>query len=167
MTTIRKSIDVEAPASAVWAVFADFAAVAEWHPYFEGSRLEHPEPVSGVGAARICDFGPRMAIRETVRQWVDDQRMVIGIDFVKGPPSPIDDIEASVDTIATGNDTSELALTMSYQRRWGPIGAVLDALVVKRQYETVLGNMLVAARDYAESGRPPEQIAMIGSGRKL
>ncbi|MEM7339769.1 MAG: SRPBCC family protein [Actinomycetota bacterium] len=168
MSFITASIPVDAPGPAVWHTFADFGGVSDWHPYFESAHLDDPRQPTGVGASRTCVFGPRMAIRETVTGWTENERMTIGIEFLSGPPMPITDIEAAVivSEQAEGGPT-DLTLTMAYEPRWGPIGRILDALMVRRMYEDVFAEMLPAAKAYTESGTRPEPVAMLGSGRRL
>ena len=166
-TYIEKSTVVDTPARQIWDVFADFGGVNDWHPYFEKAYLEDEERPRGVGAARICEFGPKMAIRETVTHWSDNDRMEIAIDFVRGMAPPIRDIIASVRVEDLEPGQSRLTLTMKYNTRLGPIGWLANKLFVISQYEQVFDNMLPAAKAFAETGRAPEQIAMTGSGRML
>ena len=167
MTFIERSIEVDAPAAAVWGVFADFAGVAQWHPYMEGARLDEGSADRGIGAARICEFGPKLAIRETVRTWDDDGTMTISIDFIRGMAPPIRDIVAGVNVVPTGRSTSVLTLTMKYEPTLWLLGALADKLMVTPQYRTVFGHMLAAAKSYAETGKAIDPIAMPGSGRQL
>ncbi|MEM7155016.1 MAG: SRPBCC family protein [Myxococcota bacterium] len=167
MTFIERSIQVDAPAAAVWGVFADFAGVAQWHPYMEGAHLDEGSAEHGIGAARICEFGPKMAIRETVRTWDDDGAMTISIDFIRGMAPPIRDIVAGVCVTATGPTSSTLTLTMRYETKLWVLGMLADHFMVVPQYRAVFGHMLAAAKAYAETGAAIEPIAMPGSGRQL
>ena len=167
MTRIEKSIEVQRPSADVWGLFADFAGVDDWHPYMESAHIEG-ELTEGVGAARICAFGPKMAIRETVVEW-GDRQMVIAIDFVKGMAPPMRDIRASVvvTPLDDGDTRCDLKLTMQYQTTLGPIGWLADKLMITRQYKGVFDDMLAAAKGQSEAGDPGPQIAMPGSGRVL
>lgn len=165
MTHIEKSILVDASAERVWGVFADFGGVDDWHPYFQNAYLDPPTPTSGIGASRICEFGPKMAIRETVRTW-EENHMVIGIDFLKGPPSPLRDIVAAVRVEPQG-DGARLTLLLDYAIAWGLLGWLLDVTMVRRQYRKVFDDMLAAAKGFAEHGAAPTPLVMMGAGRKL
>ncbi|MEM8924120.1 MAG: SRPBCC family protein [Actinomycetota bacterium] len=168
MTQLSKSTVVEAGVDKVWDVYADFGAADVWHPYFESAALVAGSPERGVGAARDCVFGPRSSIRETVTEWIENERMVIAIEFLSGPPMPITDLMAAVDVAAVADSAStNLTLSLDYARRWGPIGAVADHLVVRRLYLGVFRNMLAASKAYAETGAIPDQLAILGSGRKV
>lgn len=163
---LQRSTQVARPAADVWAVFANFGAVDAWHPYMESAQLE-AGPERGVGAARVCKFGPRLAIRETVTMWDDAGGMEIAIDFVRGLAPPITDVRAGVRVEPLAEDRSRLTLTMAYTPTAGPIGSLLNEVVVVGQYERVFESMLAAASAWAEDGRAAPQIAMPGSGRRL
>lgn len=164
---VEDSIEVDAPKGVVWGVFADFGAVHAWHPYMESASLDDPARAEGVGAARTCRFGPKMAIRETVREWDEDGAMTIAIDFLEGPAPPIRDILASVRVEPLGPERSRLVLTMSFATRLGPLGGLLAEAFVLGQYRTVFAEMLGAAKRWAEAGETSPPIAMPMSGRQL
>lgn len=169
MTHLSKSTIVEASVDKVWEVYADFGGADVWHPYFESAELVAGSPPRGVGAARDCIFGPRSSIRETVVEWEENAGMTIAIEFLSGPPMPITDLLAAVDVAAVGDagSTTDLTLSLDYATRWGPIGTMADRVMVRRMYLDVFGNMLAASKAYAETGAIPDQLAILGSGRKV
>ncbi len=95
--------------------------------------------------------------------------MVIGIDFLSGPPMPIKDLVAAVDLspVSGQDDRTNLSLSLDYATRWGPVGLIADRLFVRRLYLGVFRDMLNASKAYVESGVVPKQLALIGSGRKV
>lgn len=166
-THISKSIEVDTPHARVWDVFADYGGADAWHPYFERAYLDG-EQAQGVGAKRICEFGPKLHIRETVVEWVANERMVIDIEFVHGMGPPIDNVRAGVHVAPKGDgDHAHLELTIDYDTRWGPVGWLMNHLMIIKQYEQVFIDMLAAAKGYAERGERPAPLAMGGSGRKI
>jgi len=164
---IEESIEVAVPKARMWEVFADFGSVHAWHPYMESASLDDPSHGLGVGAARTCRFGPKMAIRETVREWDDAGAMTIAIDFLEGFPPPIHDILASVRVEPLGAERSRLVLSMSFRSKLGPLGGILAEAFVLGQYRAVFGGMLGAAKRWAETGETSPPIAMPLSGRRL
>lgn len=169
MPHLSKSITVDAPVEDVWKVYADYGAVNDWHPYFESAALVPSSPASGVGATRDCSFGPRSSIRETVTEWQENERMVIDIQFLSGPPMPIKDLVASVNVkpLESEQPRTDVTLTLDYETRWGPIGLLADRLMVQRMYLGVFRDMLDATKSFVETGETPRQLSLIGSGRKV
>lgn len=162
---VDDSIEVNAPKAVVWGLFADFGGVDDWHPYMQAAQLlEGPD--EGVGARRHCEFGPKMAIVETVEIW-DEGGMTIGIDFVKGIAPPISDIKASVRVEPLGEARCRLTLAMSFKAGMGPLGGVMSEMFIHGQYRSVFEHMLAAVAARAE-GRPDvPPVVMPMSGRQL
>lgn len=67
MVTIERSTSIDAPADAVWAVLADFAAISAWAPNVDHSCLLSDQ-TEGVGMIRRIQTG-RMTLLETVEAW--------------------------------------------------------------------------------------------------
>lgn len=162
-TRVEMSRQSPAPAEDLWRVFSDFGGVAQWHPYMENATLDEG-PHEGIGASRICRFGPRMAIRETVREW-HERGMVIAIEFLEGPPSPLLDVHAAV-RVESLPQGSRLVLSMRFRTRWGMVGTLAEPLLVA-QYRDVFDGMLDAATRWAESQQPMTPRVMPMSGRRL
>jgi len=166
-TMIEESIEVNAAKAKVWQVFGDYGAVHDWHPYMEKAYLDEGSPEEGIGAARVCEFGPKMAIRETVVEWDDGNSMTIAIDFLKGMAPPIQNIRASVRVESLGEERCRLVLTMRYATKLGFLGYLMNEMMIIGQYQGVFGHMLEAAKQMAETGESTQSIAMPGSGRVL
>ena len=164
---LEESVIVDAPHATVWHLFADFGAVHDWHPYMESASLDSGAPGEGVGAARTCEFGPKMAIRETVTEWDPGGGMTIAIDFLKGIAPPIDEVRAAVRVEPTGEATCRLVLKMAYKPRFGPLGGLLGELFINPQYRGVFAGMLAAVKLKAETGATAGPIVMPMSGRRL
>jgi hypothetical protein len=133
----------------------------------EAGWLDDGAADHGVGAARTCEFGPKMAIRETVVEWDDGGSMTIAIDFLRGLAPPIEEIRASVRVEHLAGQRCRLVLKMAYRERFGPLGGLLSELAIAGQYRGVFHQMLAAAKLRAETGAVAPQIVMPMSGRKL
>ncbi len=64
MASILKSIDIDAPADAVWARIRDFNALPQWHPGIADSRIENSQPSDRVGCVRHFHTRDGGTIRE-------------------------------------------------------------------------------------------------------
>ena len=87
MRNVTIEQDVAAPRSSVWAVLADYPNIADWN---DGVATSYAigEATDGVGAQRQCDLAPsgKMRMRETVTEWVPEQKMAIAIDRIEKMP---------------------------------------------------------------------------------
>jgi uncharacterized protein YndB with AHSA1/START domain len=66
MAQLRKTIAIDAPADAVWAVLGDLAATPEWLPGTVAARME--------GSTRICTTADGNAIREEISDYSPERR---------------------------------------------------------------------------------------------
>ena len=87
MRNMRIERAVAAPQPSVWAVLADYPNVSDWNDgvmnsYTIGDRVE------GVGAQRQTELVPdgAMRMRETVTEWVTNERLVVAIDQIEQQP---------------------------------------------------------------------------------
>ena len=113
--------------SSVWAVLADYPNIADWNDGVKNSYAIS-DAVEGVGAQRQCDLAPNgaMRMRETVTEWVPEERMVIAIDKMEKMPVKQATMTFS---LAGDNETTVLTMTYDYEPRnaiWSLLGPVLD-----------------------------------------
>jgi hypothetical protein len=150
MTTVSATIHIDALTERVWEVVADLGAVATFHPYVTHSYYSS-QPKAGPGARRVCELGPKMAVEETVVDWRAGQSYTLSVAFVKGQTPPIRDFQATVAVQPDGVGT-QASIVAAYQPKFGLFGWLLDRLMIKRQYSTMLPNVLAGLKHYAETG---------------
>ena len=87
MRNVKLERTLAAPRSSVWAVLADYHNIADWN---DGVKKSYAigDAIEGVGAQRQTELVPTgaMRMRETVAEWVPEERMVIAIDKVEKMP---------------------------------------------------------------------------------
>lgn len=66
MFTMTRSVCIDAPVSAVWAVLSDLDAIHVWVDSIQRSHC--PGQDRGVGALRVCELS-QGTIRETILEW--------------------------------------------------------------------------------------------------
>jgi uncharacterized protein YndB with AHSA1/START domain len=113
--------------SSVWAVLADYPNIADWNDGLTKSYAIG-DATEGVGAQRKTELAPdgEMKMRETVTEWVPEERMVIAIDEMEKMPVK----QARMTFTLSGGDETTL-FTMSYEYEpkgamWSVLGPVLD-----------------------------------------
>ncbi len=150
MSTIKISQYIDASPEKVWKLWADLGGIGTFHPYVTNAYYIS-ENREGKGAARVCEFRQGFAVEERAFQWNDGKSLSLKIDFIKGTKPPIDNIVAHVGVDAEGNG-SRAWMEMHYEPKFGPIGAIMDKLMIRRQYEKLLPSILTGMKHYAETG---------------
>ena len=116
--------------SSVWAVLADYPNIADWN---DGLKKSYAigDATEGVGAQRQTELVPdgAMRMRETVDEWVPEERMVIAIDKIE--KMPVRQARMTY-TLSDGGETSLFSMSYEYEPKGGPLAFILG-LMIDRQ----------------------------------
>ncbi len=150
MTTISAEIRINASKARVWEILSDLGAVARFHPFVPKSY--HDTSVkTGVGASRVCEFSPTMAVRETALDWREGESYILKVEFVRGQTPPVSDLQGHI-SVKEVTGGSLARIEMRYQPKFGPIGWLMDQLMIKPQYQKMLPGIVAGLKHYAETG---------------
>ena len=123
MRNVKVERTVAAPRSSVWAVLADYPNIADWNDGVMNSYAIG-DATEGVGAQRQTELVPTgaMRMRETVAEWVPEERMVIAIDGIEKMP-----VTQARQTFTLSDDGEATQFTMSYdyEPKGGPLAFIL------------------------------------------
>lgn len=151
MTTIERSIAIDAPSAAVWSALADFGGISAWNPNVKTSRLTSAGDV-GVGITRECQLTPMGTVQERVTEWVAGESMTIEIYEFKNVPGMRQGV-AKLRVEPLGGQ-SVVHMHMRYSVGLGPIGAGMNAAVMKRQFGSSIAKLLAGLKVHVETGEP-------------
>ncbi len=126
MRTLTESITINASPAEVWKTLADFGDVAAWAPYMKVSHLLGDQS-RGVGTRRAMKHALWFRFEERVTFWQDD----VGFDFdVLRAPWPMTAVSESWRMQANA-DGVRVTTRVEYGMQLGPLGRLLDALLVR------------------------------------
>ncbi|MEM7342286.1 MAG: SRPBCC family protein [Actinomycetota bacterium] len=125
MSTITINRTVAAPRANVWAVLADYPNISVWNDGVENSYAIG-EATEGVGAVRKCELTPAGVMRETVSEWVPEERMVIAIDEIE--KMPVNSATMTF-TLGDGGDSTPFTMSYDYEPKGGPFGFLIAAML--------------------------------------
>lgn len=149
MTTLRHRIRIDAPADAVWRAVGDLVAVQRYNPMVAAARCTS-EKAEGVGATRRCELRPKGWVEERVWHW--DPPNAIGLE-VAASQWPVVFMKWRTNLQGDGRATV-VSQELSYRMKFGPLGALLDALVMRRKLDKAIGEVFESLRRHVEgSGR--------------
>ncbi len=149
MTTITQEIRINAPKEHVWAILADLGAVQRFHPGVKKSYYSTTQK-EGVGASRVCELLPMGEVVETASAWQEGEYMKI--DIVEGKKMPPFKQANGSYRLREENGQTVVKLALNYGLKFGPIGRLMDAVMVRSQFKKVVPNMLAGLKHYAETG---------------
>jgi hypothetical protein len=121
------------PPERIWELLADLEAVARYNPAVHAARIVGPLQ-RGIGAIRECDLAPKGRVKERVTNWEDGQ--ALGLEIIESDwPIHFMKWVTRVDRREPG---ARIVQNLEYRVKFGPVGWVLDRLVMHR---TIAGNV--------------------------
>jgi hypothetical protein len=150
MTTIHHQIEAACTPGHVWAVLADLEAVQHYNPTVRSAAVRGPRR-TGVGAERVCDLRPKGRVVERVTHWEDGR--AVGLEVAEsGWPIRFMRWVTRVEPRGTG---SLITQELEYAPKLGPLGWLLDKLVMKRKLMATLDDVFARLARRAEAAPAP------------
>ena len=153
MTKIIREVWINAPRQEVWEKgLEDFGNIYEWNPNVPKSYSTNNK-AKGLGAERHCDLDAKgkNSIEERVVKWQEGSMMEVLITEGKGTP-PWKNPTARLE-LFDENGGTRMRMTMSYEMRLGPIGKLMDVMLVRPQFGKAIAALPAGLKHYIESGR--------------
>ena len=154
--TIEKTLQINAPASHVWAVLAhDFHNAYKWASSINHSAVRHAGPPPGDApfetAGRACQtsLGP---IKETL-EYYDEQARRFGYS-AKGDKMPFFVKHLQNNWSVKANGPNRSTVVMAMEARLMPVFAQLMGPIMRKQFDTVLTEATEELKFYIEHGQP-------------
>lgn len=146
MTTLRHQIRIEAPVEAVWhAIAGDLTAVQHYNQMVSSARFLGDKR-EGVGAARRCELKPKGFVEERVWEWTP--KKAIGLE-VAASEWPIVFMKWKTELADDGKATL-VSQEMNYKLKFGPLGILMDALVMRRKLDGGIRDVFERLKSYVE-----------------
>jgi len=146
VTTLRHEIRIEAPVDAVWrAIAEDLTAVQHYNQMVSSARFLSDQR-EGVGATRRCELKPKGFVEERVWEWTP--KRAIGLE-VAASEWPIVFMKWRTELADDGKATL-VTQEMTYQPKFGPLGVLMDALVMRRKLDSGIRDVFTNLKSYVE-----------------
>ena len=145
MTTIHHEVQANCPPEKVWALLSDLEAVQRYNPTVRTATVRGARR-TGVGAERTCELVPKGRVVERVTHWEDGR--AIGLE-VADSDWPIHFMRW-VTRIEPAGATTRITQSLEYKVKFGPVGWLLDNLVMKRKLTSTLDEVFASLVKHAE-----------------
>jgi hypothetical protein len=148
MTTIHHRFESKASPEQLWRSLSDLALVETYNPTVKAARLQGGQR-EGVGTIRVCDLNPKGKVAERVTVW--EPGKAVGLEIIESD-WPITRMQwvTRIDAQGAG---SVLSQQLDYDMKFGPLGRLLNSLVMKRNIRRNVGEALMGLIRLAETGR--------------
>jgi hypothetical protein len=143
-TRLNHRIFIAAPPAIVWDAIADLEAVQAYNPGISRATLV-PGPREGVGAGRTC-LTKQGEVVERVVGW--DQPNAIEVELVSSP-WPVRNMRWRTEIRPQGRGT-EVSQKLTYVPSLGVLGAVLNALMMRRTMDNAIASVFDGLKAYCE-----------------
>jgi hypothetical protein len=145
MTTIRHEVHAACSPERIWALLADLEAVGRYNPGVKHAAIEGARK-SGVGAHRSCELVPKGRVVEKVTHW--EEGRALGLEVVESD-WPIHFMRW-VTRLEASDGGTRITQSLEYAVKLGPLGWLLDRLVMKRKLTRSLDDVFASLVRRAE-----------------
>lgn len=147
MMTIQHEVFAACQPARVWALLADLEAVQRYNPGVRQAAIEGSQR-TGVGARRSCDLVPKGRVVERVTHWEDGR--ALGLEVAESD-WPIHFMRW-VTRLEAHDRGTRITQSLEYQVKFGPLGWLLNQLVMRRKLTTTLDAVFASLVRHAEGG---------------
>jgi carbon monoxide dehydrogenase subunit G len=151
--------EVPFPVEKVWPVINDFENIYVFHPNVEKSISLNGQSC-GLGAERECQFYDGTAVQERVVSH-DAANKTYRVEITDPGPFPTNKMTADITVQETTPGKSRVTFDMAFQVKYGPVGWVMGAVMMKPKMDTIISSVLAGLETHIETGR------IVGKGGEL
>ena len=145
MRTLKLSETIETSRQEIWSALADFGDVAAWAPYMRISHIVGDQE-TGVGTRRAMQHELGFRFEELVTSWTEGE----GFEFdVLKAPWPMTAVSESWRIDGDGGSV-RVTTTVRYAMKLGPLGALLDTLLVRFVVKREMRSGVRGLKEYLE-----------------
>jgi hypothetical protein len=145
MTTIRHEVRANCPPDPIWALLSDLEAVQRYNPTVRRATVQGARR-TGVGAERACELLPKGRVIERVTHWEDGR--AVGLEVAESD-WPIRFMRW-VTRLEPAGASTRITQSLEYEVKFGPLGWLLDKLVMKRRLTSTLDAVFASLVKHAE-----------------
>lgn len=146
MSELHHEIHIEAPPERVWGILADLEAVRHYNPKVAAARRISPQ-AEGIGAGRECDLKPKGKVKERVIGW--EPGTAVTMELYESD-WPVRDMRWTT-RLQPAVGGTRVFQDLSYRPK-GALGAVLDAVIMKRMMDRNIAEVFAGLKRFAETG---------------
>jgi ligand-binding SRPBCC domain-containing protein len=146
MTVLENSIRIDAPPEKVWSVLSSLDVLDRYDPGVVKSEIVTTTR-QGPGSARRCDLKPGGWFKEKVADWQPNESLSFELFECT---LPVRSLKHSYTLTPDGSGTV-VRQRMEYDLKFGPIGKLMDTLMVRRKWQAGIESFFSGLKRYVET----------------
>lgn len=146
-TIICAEIEINKPKDQVWAVLKTIADIQNFHPLIKKSS-SITNLKNGKGAQRSCELLPMGQMIEEVIEWNEGSSFTMKVIGGKALP-PYHFMKGRIELFEI-DDRTKVQFTFSYQLKFGALGNIMNALVIRPQFKKAPPQYVAGLKQYVE-----------------
>ena len=147
MTVLENSIRIDAAPEEVWSALASLEALDRYDPGVAKAEIVS-DVKEGPGAARRCDLTPGGWFKEKISLW--KPREALAFELYECT-LPVRRLKHTYTLVADSGGTV-VRQRMEYELKFGALGRLLDAVVVRRKWNAGIRSFFGGLKRYVEDG---------------
>ena len=147
MTVLENAIRIDAAPDRVWSVLASLDALDRYDPGVAKAEIVS-DVKEGPGAARRCDLTPGGWFKEKISEWRPHEALAFELYECTLPVRRL----RHTYTLAPDGDGTVVRQRMEYELKFGALGRLLDAFVVRRKWNAGIRTFFGGLKRYVEDG---------------
>lgn len=145
MTKLHHEIKINSPIEKVWQVLADLESVQFTNPLVKTVKIISPNK-EGVGSARHCDFKDGKFVEERITAF--EPNRLISFELYKHQWPLV--FMRWTNKLEKSGDGTLLISDTEYELKFGLLGKVLNALVMRRKFYQIVASALSDTKKYID-----------------
>jgi ligand-binding SRPBCC domain-containing protein len=146
MTVLENSVHIDASPEKVWSVLSALDALDRYDPGVKKSEIVSPSR-EGLGSARKCDLTPGGWFKEKVSDWQPHEAIAFELFECT---LPVKRLKHSY-TLTPDDGGTLVRQRMEYSLKFGPVGNLLDALLVRKKWDAGVKGFFAGLKRYVET----------------
>ncbi len=147
MTKLHHEIKINASVKKVWRALANLESVKFTNPLVKTVKIISPNK-EGVGSARHCDFKDGKFVEERVTAF--EPNRLISFDLYKHQWPLV--FMRWTNRLEKHGGTTLLVSDTKYELKFGIVGKIMDALIMRRKFSHIIDDALGKLKKYVETG---------------
>lgn len=146
MTTLENQIRINAPISQIWEALANIENLEKYDPTVEGSKAL-TESISGIQAKRKVNMKDgKNWFEEKITEFEPNKALTFELTACS---FPVHQLKHSY-TFESDGDQTNVKQVMKYKVKFGILGRIMDALMIKKQSDDGIKQFFSGLKNYLE-----------------